>query len=119
MYSKTRHLVRGAAAGAVMLSALAFSNPVFAASSCAGAGYLCIFDDETSNFGNFSGNNTNWGVYGWDARADWFYNQGTSKNVCVFQNHNQSGTRYTILRGKTWSWSNYGRSNLWTSATAC
>jgi hypothetical protein len=118
MSTTLKHLLQAAALCATVLSV---SSSAFAASSCAGAGYLCFFDYETDQFGNVSGNNTSWGALpgNWDARADWFYNQGTSKNVCVFQNHGYTGSRYTILRGKTWQWSNYGRSNLWTSATSC
>lgn len=123
MNSKSKRLIRAAAVGAAVLSTLALSTPAFAASKCAGPGYLCVFDyeakDPTKAYGNFGGNNPNWGVYGWDARADWFSNQGVSKNVCVLQLHNYTGSRYTILRGKRWAYPNYGRSNLWTSATKC
>jgi hypothetical protein len=120
MSSKSKCLLRGAIIGALALSMqLVVGGSAQAASKCTGAGYLCFYDYGTSQYGNLAGNNPNWSVFGWDARADWFHNYGTKQNVCVWEKHNSKGKVYTILRGKTWTWPNWGRSDSWTSKTYC
>jgi hypothetical protein len=113
-----RRLIHVLAASALALAAggVAFMTstpPVLAAASCGGAGYLCFYDYHTSQYGNVSGNNNNWGNFGWDERADWFYNQGVSCSVRVYQGLTKTGPVLTIARGKTLYWYNIVRSNLW------
>lgn len=113
-----RRLIHVLAASALALAAggVAFMTstpPVLAAASCGGAGYLCFYDNGTSQYGNVSGNNNNWGNFGWNDRADWFYNQGTSCSVRVFQHINKGGAAHRIYKGYSLTWSNIVSSNLW------
>ena len=89
------------------------TGPASAAASCAGAGYLCFYDYNTAQYGNVAGNNSNWGAFGWNDRADWFYNQGTSCSVRVYQHASGGGSGYSIARGNTLSWANIVSSNYW------
>jgi len=73
-----------------------------AASSCAGAGYLCFYDYATAQYGNLFGNNVDWRAFDWNDRADVFKNDGTTSNSCVFQNINYGGTVWFIPRNGTW-----------------
>ena len=97
------------AGGAMVASAV----PAHAASSCAGAGYLCFYDYGTAQYGNVSGNNGYWGNFGWNDRADWFYNQGNSCTVRVYKDLNGGGGGYAITRGSTLRWDNIVSSNYW------
>ncbi len=124
MSSKLKRLLRGAAIFAVALSAqFAISGPAFAdgpnKTKCEGSGWLCVYDYETRDYGNFSGPNWSWAPYGWDARADWFWNDGASMNACVYEKHGYKGVWLWIPRGATVNSRNFGRSNTWTGAVGC
>ena len=115
MKNKIKKSLAVAALGATALggSLVMSQSPASAAGSCAGAGYLCFYDYGTATYGNVSGNNGYWGNFGWNDRADWFYNQGTSCTVRVYKDINGGGGGYAITRGSTLRWDNVVSSNYW------
>lgn len=108
------------AVGAAVVSLLAATSaavvaegPASAAGSCNGPGWLCFYDYNTAQYGNVAGNNSNWGAFGWNDRADWFYNQGNFCQVTVYQNANYGGSSVTIPIGWTLTWYDTVSSNWW------
>ena len=99
---------------AMLFSLLALNEQrAFASGSCAGAGYLCFYDYGSAQYGNVSGNNSNWSTFGWNDRADWFYNQGNHCSVRVYKHSGGGGGGYSIPRGGTLKWYNIVSSNYW------
>lgn len=104
------------ASGGLALAVQAGSaGEAHASSSCSGAGYLCFYDYATSNYGNLAGTNANWAVFGWNNRADWFYNQGNYQQVCIYAGTTYAGSSYNLWRGETYEWANTVSSNRWTN----
>lgn len=115
--SKSVFFAAALGAGAFGLTSLSTSS-ASAAASCAGAGYLCFYDSQTSQYGSFAGDNNWWGTYGWNDRADWFKNDGRQMHVCVYADINRGGAAWFIPRNAQWysGPSNAVSSNAWTSA---
>ncbi len=120
MTSRVQLLLRGAGLAAVLLlGSLAPGGRAAAAAQCRGAGYLCIYDFASGRTGNFSSYNPNWGIYGWNDRADWFRNDGRTHTACVYKYTSYRSPFITILKGDiVWPGNdfqaNFGRSNNWT-----
>ena len=111
-----------AATGMAALAALMVGpGSAQAAASCAGPGYLCFYDYQSQQYGNVAGSNRAWSAFGWNDRADWFYNQGTSCNVRLYRDrdYNENSLPWfkssyiTLDRGQTASWTNEVSSNKW------
>jgi hypothetical protein len=104
-----------AALGGAFITA---ATPASAAGSCAGAGWLCFYDYDTSQYGNVAGDNADWRAFGWNDRAEWFYNQGNYCNVTVYEHINRGGIGIGLDRGYSYlvtDGSGYGivSSNYW------
>jgi hypothetical protein len=91
-------------------------SPAMAVGSCNGPGWLCFYDYGTSTYGNVSGNNNNWGNFGWNDRADWFYNWGNYYNVCIYQHSNRGGAAVYLPIGYQVTWYNIVSSNAWVTS---
>jgi hypothetical protein len=102
-------LVMGFAGSTVAITAA----PASAAGSCNGAGWLCFYDYGSATYGNVAGDNYAWGAFGWNDRADWFYNQGNYCSVRVYRDNGGGGGGYLIPRGSTLTWYNTVSSNYW------
>jgi len=94
------------------------ATPAAAATSCQGAGYLCVYDNATpsSPWGSIPGNVTNWTnlTGNWNDRADWYENHGTSCNVDLYVNANYLGASTVLLMGESTDWRpNSVSSNRW------
>lgn len=83
------------------------------------SGYTRFYDFGTDRCGYVAGNNTNWGAFGWNDRADQFGNDGNTSSNCLYQHSNYQGTRVLLRRGYAFSWSNIVSSNRWTTGTSC
>lgn len=99
---------------------VAHSRVSSASGGCRGAGYLCLYDIETSAYGNLAGSNLDWRKFHWNDRADWFKNDGRTSNVCVYQDIAYYGDAWWIPRDHQWYYlPNIVSSNLWVSGYSC
>jgi hypothetical protein len=61
--------------------------------------------------------NTDWSVYGWDDRADYFDCQGNTHNCCLYSEHSCYGTALWMKKGTALYWKyDIVSSNFWTRA---
>lgn len=103
----------------VLVTATCFSALFGAQSALAcAAGYTCFTDYETGKTSRVQGNNDNWGNFGWNNRADYFYNNGRVSNNCLYNLYDQKGSKFLLKRGQAVIWRNVVSSNKWTSATS-
>lgn len=120
---------RGLAAIAALVAAILLISvqPALAASSCIGAGWLCLWDDQGpsgNRYGNLYSDNHDWRLlshpYGnWNDRADWFWNSSTNNKACLFRDINYqpqsyaSGSHIQVWMGDTYVWHDEASSNYW------
>jgi len=115
-----------------MLVGLVFTQSVYAgtcsrelATHCP-SGYLCFVDLYDGRCGKVSGTNSNWTDFNWNDKADYFYNNGNSYNVCVYEHAGYNPGRWGWIHGSTYikrgeyHSASYGvSSNRWTSSSGC
>ena len=79
------------------------------------SGYLCAVDYGVPGSAlNVQGNNPNWGAFGWNDRADAFYNGGKVCGVTIYDGINYTDPAFYLVRGLSFvGWSNKARGNKW------
>lgn len=105
-----------AAAALLSIVAVSFSartEPADAATSCAGTGWLCFYDNGTNEYENTYVDNNYWGTFGWNDRADLFLNQNLFCRVRVYADYGGGGASYSIDIGELYAWPNVVSSNYW------
>lgn len=83
------------------------------------SGSTRFFDFGSGHCGYVSGNNTNWGDFGWNNRADQFGNDGNFDNNCLYDGTHCGGTHVLLPIGFTVDWSNTVSSNFWVGGSSC
>jgi hypothetical protein len=89
------------------------------------AGALCFKDYETNKTGKIFGDNDYWGYFkeNWNDKADYFFNNGRTHNVRLYENSFQDphglGICKIVLRGHTLFWFDRVSANRWTRSTGC
>lgn len=108
---------------ALAVLALSISAAYFASSAYAmcDAGYTCFqdYDAKPKKWGQVKGTNSNWGRFGWNDKADWFFNNGRTYSNCIYEHANYRGSRVLLKRGWAVEWRNIVSSNRWTKASSC
>jgi hypothetical protein len=86
-------------------------------------GKTCFLDYESNQWGQVEFDNKNWTAFGWNDRADYFYNNGRTHNICLHQHANEDprgwGERRIVTRGQSLYWPNIVSSNRWTQESDC
>lgn len=95
---------------------IATISPAAGAGQCNGPGWLCFYDYGTSTWGNVSGNNDNWANFGWNDRADYFYNYGRYYDVCIYEHWKRQGQAVFLPIGYEVYWYNIVSSNAWVTS---
>lgn len=84
------------------------------------SGYLVAKDYANPNMCTIAhGNFMNWGSFGWNDRADFFRNDHSSWNVCVYQHDWMGGSFVHLSPGERLEWRNTVTSNRWTTSVNC
>ena len=83
------------------------------------SGATRFIDNSTSRCGYLFGNNTFWGDFGWNDRADLFVNDGNTHSNCLYQDIACGGQALFLPRGYGVEWPNIVSSNRWTTASSC
>lgn len=116
---KIKKIVSAAIAAGAVASIATFATPASADVSyphCPKSGYLC-FVDYPHDKGRVKDANADWRKFGWDNRADAFYNGGRSCTARVYTGYNYSGARLNMARGHHRTWEGHYdavSSNDWT-----
>lgn len=111
-----RRIIASAVAVAALTTGGVLAPAASASAACGPAGALCFQDrDGTGSIGNVFANNSWWGAFAWNDRADWFYNNGTQCGAAVFKNANFGGSWRWMDRGYAVNWYNVVSSNNWCS----
>ncbi|MES9972422.1 MAG: hypothetical protein ABW092_20505 [Candidatus Thiodiazotropha sp.] len=102
------------------ISALFSIQSAYAGTVICSPGATCFKDYETSRWGQVFYNNYDWGAFGWDDRADLFWNNGRTHNNCLHavSAHDPSwasGLSVLLYRGQWLTWRNTVSSNFWTT----
>jgi len=90
-------------------------------------GSLCFDDIDTSEktCGKVQGTNKNWGDFGWNDRADHFYNNGRTHNSCVYKHVNfgsgflSRGKKLILIGDHLGDFSGKVSSNKWIQNHSC
>jgi len=101
------------------------SCPQEGAKSCS-SGYLCFIEWKNNKCGKVYGTNSNWTDFGWNDRAEYFYNNGNSYDVCIYEHAGYNPGFWGRFAGKTlikrgdYNSAYFGVSaNRWTSQSSC
>jgi hypothetical protein len=98
------------------------SIPSAYAYSCP-SGATCFYDIRTDRWGKIFGDNDFWGDFNWNDRADSFYNNGRSHNICLYEHaawDPRGRGRSVLLKKGLWvDWHNIVSSNVWTRGERC
>jgi hypothetical protein len=81
----------------------------------------CFKDFESGRWGKIFGNNRHWGDFGWNDRADYFYNNGRTHDICLYQHAATDprgrGSHVRLPKGRWVIWHNIVSSNVWTKGS--
>jgi hypothetical protein len=106
---------------ALSITAVVSTQSAYAYTCSRGA--TCFLDNETNRWGKVFDDNGYWGAFGWNDRADYFYNNGRTHNICLYEHASHDprgrGNRVLLPRGGSVYWSNIVSSNLWTRGRDC